>query len=582
MSDGSSAQTRRRTRMSRTEIVGNTAQGEDIRDVILDALTTSAKSYESQAVADPFSTSYAVTGEFQVEEPPYNLKALSALTDRSNMLRQCIDAYVANIESMGHTLEFIGEEGQEDSPEAIAELQRIESLLEQPNGEYDLLELRERNRRDHETIGAYAIEVIRDANNRIVAFYNLPVHTVRLTVRDKESTVVREVVQREGREVVIQRKRRFRRFVQQHHQKNVYFKEFGDPRSIDPDSGRVDEGLALEDQATEILYIPCYKPGYSYGVPRYIHQLPSILGSREAELTNLDYFQGNAIPALAVLVSGGAVTAQTIEEIEQYFTEARGRKAQNRLLIMEATGDDQAASEDGKIIPPKMELKTLSNERQNDAVFKEYDEANQKKIRSAFRLNPMFVGLSDDMTYATARASIQMTESQVFGPERNKVDKVFNLKLLADEQGRPPKFWRMKSNAPKLVNPQDLIDALDVFEQTGALSPNKAIQIANEVFGTDFPLIEEPWGNLPFSVTKELMKTHIIKGFEGLGTVPEPVVVTAPTDPNADPGPANNGDPNADPNEPANGNEPQPVAAAATKTNGVRQRSRGVRQRPRG
>jgi capsid portal protein len=83
----------------------------------------------------------------------------------------------------------------------------------------------------------------------------------------------------------------------------VYFKEFGDPRIIDPKTGEVAPDLPFEEQATEIYMDAQYIPGHLYGVPKWIGILPAILGSREAEEVNLNFFRENAIPAMAVLVS---------------------------------------------------------------------------------------------------------------------------------------------------------------------------------------------------------------------------------------------------------------------------------------
>jgi len=506
-----------KTRASKRDLFGTAKTDPSaVRDRIMDELQTTSRKYESNAIQDSFNGFYGLDGENTVEEPPYNPKALGALLDRSNMLRQCIDAYVANIEATGHTLIYIGPEGQEESEASLSEKSRVEALLEQPNGDYGLKELRKRNRVDYESIGWYGTEIIRDDTDEIVAYYNLPAHTLRYTQRDTLGTDVKEVVTRRGKELTITRSKRFRRIVQDIGGKKTYFKEFGDPRSIDPKSGKVSNDLELADQATEVLMVSQYRSGYTYGVPRYIHQLPSILGSREAELTNLQFFKDNAIPALAVLISGGSATRQTIEEVEDYFREGRGREAMNRVLFLEATGDERAADDSGKMPPPKMEIKPLSAERQNDATFAEYDKANMRKTRSAFRLNPMFTGESDDMTHATASSSLVMTEAQVFGPERNEVDDTYHLKILSDPKGRPPQFWKMRSNPPRIVNPKDVIESLSEFEATGAMTPNIAIAVANEAFGLEVERITEPWGDLPFSITKDFVRDFNIQGFEDL------------------------------------------------------------------
>jgi hypothetical protein len=183
---------------------------------------------------------------------------------------------------------------------------------------------------------------------------------------------------------------------------------------------------------------------------------------------------------------------------------------------MEVGASLEGQSQNGALQPPKVEVKALQGERQSDALFQEYDKENQKKVRSAFRLNPLFVGLSEDMTYATAQASMEMSEQQVFAPERTKIDEVINLRLLSDVTGKPPQYWWAKSNAPRITNPSDIVAALPNLAAVGAMTPNTAINIANELFGMDVKPIEEPWGDIPYSATTALMSRGPIIGFEGV------------------------------------------------------------------
>lgn len=488
----------------------------DVRDVVLDGLLSSRKSFESAQVKEGDDAYNALAGA-QLEAPPYNLQALAALVDRSNVLRQCIDAYVTNIESTGYHLEYMGPEGGEESPAAKMEADRITALLDDPNGEYSMIELRERTRRDRESIGAGVIEVVREAGE-IMAVYHLPAHTIYLSKRDRDPVEVVRWVRRRGNLVKMRRNVYFRRYVQVIGARRTFFKEYGDPRRIDATTGlELAQNAASDREATEVLYIPGYKSGYTYGVPRYMHQLPSILGSREAELGNLNFFKNNAIPAMMVTVSGGNLTQETFEDVKSFFGgQGQGGDMQHRVIVMEVAPATEGASQNGALQPPKVEVKALQNDRQSDALFQEYDKENQKKVRSAFRLNPLFVGLSEDMTYATAQASMEMSEQQVFAPERAKMDEVINLRLLADATGKPPQYWWVRSNAPRITNPSDIIAALPNLAAVGALTPNVAINIANEMFGLDVRPIDEPWGDVPYSATTALMAKGMVAGFEGV------------------------------------------------------------------
>jgi len=263
-------------------------------------------------------------------------------------------------------------------------------------------------------------------------------------------------VVRFGKKMEGSMKRRFRRFIQISGTKKVYFKEFGDPRSINPTNGKVDDALAYEKTATEVLFVKNYYPGQVYGLPRWFNNLVAIQGSRQAELTNLDYFKDNAIPAMAILVAGGVLSHATVEQVEQHVTAARGRMAQNRVMIIEVEGNPEAASRDGVIPAPKIEIKPLSGERPTEGQFLEYDSRQTDKVRSSFRLPPIFTGHSQDYTRASAQTSYEVAEGQVFGPERAVLDEIINRHVLHRTASSIGKFartrlasrTRMKSSRP--------------------------------------------------------------------------------------------------------------------------------------
>jgi PBSX family phage portal protein len=486
-----------------------------------DDMMKALRAYESQQIQDPFSKHYAsgvsVAGPEHILPPPYSPYALMRFPNENNTLRQCIDAMVVNIESMGHRLEYVGPEGADETSEALMEKARIEALLDQPNGEYSLIELRERRRRDIETYGYTFLEVCRGTyTGEIVSYYHVPAHTMRLSAVDATPTEVTLWINRDGKFIKQKVQRRFRRYIQEIGTRRVYFKEFGDPRSISARTGKVISKGSSDEEATEIKFDNLYSPGSPYGMPRWINQLPAVMGSRESELTNLQFFKDNAIPAMAVLVSGGQLTDESIGEIEEHINAVTGRKSIHRVMVLEAEGLEKATAADKSVPAPRLELKPLIHDRQNDALFQEYDKNNQAKVRSSFRLPPIFVGRSEDLTYATAQASLVMAEGQVFGPERNKVDDLFNYTLLADKEGRPPIFWWFRSNPPRIVDPATIVEALGTFDTVGALTPNIAIGIANELFDLNIPLVSEDWGDYPFLMVRTLLEKGELKGIEAL------------------------------------------------------------------
>lgn len=472
---------------------------------------------DQKQLADPFESSYASpnpNGPHNILAPPYNFYLLMRLPQENSTLRQCIDAMTTNVDGHGHRFMYIGEEGEEDTPDALREKQTLENLFAYPNDDYSFQELRNRLRQDYETIGNAYIEVGRDRRGRVVMLSHIPAHTIRLTQRDMDETDVTVRLPRDGAKTV-RVKKRFRRYVQMVGNKKVYFKEIGDPRKIDPNTGIARPDISVQSSATEIIHLSIYTPGSPYGLPRWFNQLPAVQGSRQAELTNLDFFKENAIPAALMMVSGGLLTEDSIQALEAHFSQARGRKSMNRVAVIEAGGDPSNAPENGAIPVPKMELKALVGERQGDALWSEYEKDNADKVRSSFRLPPIYIGLSTDYTYATAKTSFEVAEGQVFGPERHKFDDLINAKIVATYD---PQYWSFRSQPPRIAAKEDIIAAISAFERVGALTPNVTIGLANEFFDLEIKPVLEPWGDYPFSMITTMVQTGQLEGgvFPGL------------------------------------------------------------------
>jgi PBSX family phage portal protein len=448
-------------------------------------------------------------------EPLYGFDTLQRIYLESNILRQCVESMEVNADAYGHVLEYIGPEGSEDSDEAQAEKRSLNSLLDFPSPENSLVQSRRRARVDREVLGNCAFEISRDRKGRIVLFDHVPACTVRMTRRDPTPVDTAMLVpSKDGDGTLVKQviRRYFRRFMQvTPHGDKIYFKEFGDPRSIDPRDGEV-RSLPVEDQATEILYISNYTPGSVYGTPRWIGNLPAILGSRESEMVNLNFFRDNAIPAMAVLVSGGALTAESFNKVESYINAVRGARAMNRVMVLEAAADESAGSIDHSQPAPKIDMKPMISERQQEGLFQDYDQKNQGKVRSAFRLPPIYTGRAEDYTRASAFASMLTAESQVFGPERQDFDNMMNEKVLSTYR---PRFWRFKSLGPSIAEPDAISKMVTTFGAQGALTPNAVIKIANRMLDLDIQKVTDAWGDYPFQTIQEYVRQGgTIKGME--------------------------------------------------------------------
>ncbi len=486
----------------------------------VDELVTKADDLPGKGLLDPFTDVYspslnAPTFMWPVA-PQYSFKYLCELPLSNNALGLCIDAYVTNIESYGYMLEYVGPEGQQDLPRVKTEKALLDSFLTFVSPENTLREVKEKYRRDRETTGNGFFEVARNQAGQVTLFDHIPSPTMRVTRKDPEPVECQiEALDpgNPGKYMIHNVIRRFRRFVQMTPTlQKVYFKEFGDPRPIDPKTGKVNTSLPIEDQATEVLWLYNYTPGYLYGTPRWIGQLPAILGSRESEMVNLNFFRENAIPAMVVLVSGGALTRESYEKVRDYVNAVRGQRAMNRVMVLEATVDDNMGGLDHSQPAPRIDIKPMISERQQEGLFQDYDQKNIQKVRASFRLPPIFSGRSEDYTRASAYASMQVAESQIFGPERSFFDEIFNRYVLSTYR---PRYHRYKSLGPQLVDAKDLASMVKALGDQGALTPNVAIKIARSMFALEIEPVTQAWGDYPYSAIIEFIRAGgIVDGMD--------------------------------------------------------------------
>ena len=442
--------------------------------------------------SDPFSGFY---GE-GIIEPPYNLDWLVKLPEHSNMLGQCIEAMETNIDGFGFTLEPAFE-FKADNKEAEAERKTIEHFFEFCNFDMPYSQLRRRVRRDLEVLGNAYWEVIRDGKGDIVWLEHIEGHTMRLTALDREYTPVDYII-RDDASNELQKypsRKRFRRYVQIRDGKKVYFKEFGDPRLINSQTGEVDNDAEIP--ATEIIHFKLYCPYSPYGVPRWIGNWLAVEGSRQAEEVNYEYFENNTVPPMALLVAG-TLEDKVVERIEDFINdEVKGRKSFNKILVVEAAPFDTTLPSSAS---PKVSLQfvPLSDAQQKDSLFDNYDKTNREKIRSSFRLPPIFVGLTSDYTRATARESREVAEEQVFGPERADHDFVINRLLFPAMR---VKYWIYKSLPPKVNDFEIMSGVLDTFSRCG-LTVREARDEISRLLNHSLSEIDEnaDWLNLPLQV----------------------------------------------------------------------------------
>lgn len=423
---------------------------------------------------------------------PVNLRAFDKYVSESSIIPQCIHAYQNNIAGFGIAVRYV--EDVEETPEMAAEFKRAEEIIELLTIEQDTKEVFEDVIGARETYGIAYIEVMRNLANEVVQIEFVK-DTPSIYKTEPLEPYVPFTYYHHGTSVTRQQK--FRRYRQELGGKTVYYKEFGDPRIMDRRNGKyLEEGKTLERiwQANEIMEFAIgTKP---YGEVRWIGQLLAVDGSRRAETLNNNYFINGRHTPLLIAVNGGTLTDESYDKLVEYMNGIKGEAGQHAFILLE-TENAEAGTDFETTNKPQIEIKDIASILQKDELFQEYLENNRKRVQSAFLLPDLYVGYTTDFNRATAQTAKEVTEEQVFQPERISLAWAINNKLLNGYQFKYVEAYFM---SPNITNPDDLYKILTVGNNAGGLTPNKAKDVIYRILGETSEDFEEEWGDIPIQI----------------------------------------------------------------------------------
>jgi len=397
-----------------------------------------------QILEDPFAD---MGGE--IIEPPTNPLVWAAAMERNTRLHRAIHTYARNTVGLGWEIVPVIDLN-EDTPQAdldriAKETAKLEALLLHPNREMPFTTLVYLVKIDEEATGNGYIEVTRNNAGEIDGLYHAPSHTIRLLKQGRGFVQIRGSVKR-------------------------YFKHFGDERAIDATTGKEaagGRGLPPGRRATELIHFKVYCPRSSfYGLPRFVAAAPAIAGNRLAAQRNVAFFENDAVGRLAITVSGGRLTADSIDMIKQFLAKGKGPENAHRVMVLQSEskkigiGDSKAQI---NVVP-------LTVGVTEDASFLGYRHANDEEIREAFGIAKVFF-TTEDVNRATAAVSRQITNEQEFEPDR--LDKEFRINhTILHAPPFEAELVEFRFMRPKISDPMDRAKIEDLYARHGALTPN--------------------------------------------------------------------------------------------------------------
>lgn len=408
---------------------------------------------------------------------PYDPASLKGLLQVNNKLLQCIQAMEVNIDGTGHT--FVPVDSEIEMSEA--DEQTLQNFFSEPYPNIGFIEMRRKVRNDLESTGNAYLSVIRNGMDEVVALQHLPAtHTsmgLTTPVVNLDFTLTRN-----GKEIDVTLPVREHTFVYMEVEgEKTHFMEFGAKQSIDSKTGKVAKsGEVLDSKGGEVIHLTLVEdPRSGYGVPRWINQLPSVVGSRKAEEQNLELLDNGGVPSAIIFLKGGAAVEQAEETLTGFLS---GGFETNRAVSVSIQSTEGTIDKGGNV---DVQVERFGSESVQDSMYRSYGAECKENIRLAFRLPPLFTGETSDFTFATAYISYMVAEAQVFKPERDVFDEMINTTVVRALGVTTAKF---RSNPISLKNVEEQLKA--VMSVKEVVDPQNLIDTVNSLVGTELKYVD--------------------------------------------------------------------------------------------
>lgn len=475
----------------------------DKNDINLLAIQPTALEADDE-FAPFFKTGSALGDKVDIIQPPYNLTTLAGLCQVNNALSPAIEAMVNNIDGTGYSIrlkdmedddEDDGESGDDDSEEdddgdteVKIKQEKIEAFFDEVFPQMSFVTVRKKLRRDLETSGNAYMEVLRNIKGDLVFLRYVRAKDVRMVKLDAPITKDVEIV-RNGQRTTVAMMATERRYAQIVGNKVVFFKEMNASRELHKTEGLWDGSDLLstedhvvkpEDRANELIHLTNIPDMRSpYGIPRWIPQLPSVLGSRKAEEHNLEFFDSGGIPPVLVTIAGGKAAEGGQAAIDNFFSGRSKNKQRGVVMEILPIGGTLEKEASGT----KVEVHRFGAEQVKDSMFEEYDNKCEKRVRRSFRLPPLFVGMAEDFSFATAFASYTVAEAQVFEPEREEFDEMVNNLIMPELD--PEGLFEFMSLPITVNDTLQRLDAIKIALEAGGIDAEGVIEALNDLVNLD-------------------------------------------------------------------------------------------------
>ena len=220
-------------------------------------------------------------------------------------------------------------------------------------------------------------------------------------------------------------------------------------------SGEEDDSVAIDKKywANEVIIQRKYDPEYFwYGMPDIVAALDACAGDKAAAEFQEQFFDNNAVPRMAVILTGASFDDDTEQDIKTFFEQdIRGNA--HTTLVLEIPGEEK--DDNGQTIPgSEIKFEKLATEV-TDASFRQYRKDNCDQIVTVHRVPGSLLPIQGvNFNRDTGMVDLEVFKSQVIRPIQS--DREFIINRYFIEQSMDIHTWVFQFNE---------IDSLDEFRK---------------------------------------------------------------------------------------------------------------------
>lgn len=432
-------------------------------------------------------------------------------------------------------------------PDGAAEQHdRVEVFLQagyRGAGQYSIRSAFHSMEHDRFVLGWAGIGVVRSSMPEMDGLPPSPIALTRFeacaaffTKADREPTVVPVPVSlSDGRVVWTEVPRYFRRLMfRASNNRQVWFKEYGDWRSMDARTGRYSTGNRATAPtkagapgrympgklsqgarpAIEVAHFATSFPGTApYGISGWHAELDAVDSAAEHVRLLVSYLKSglhSVILAAANRAFDGPAAQSAIDKIDEL---GRGRQGLGALITLSLVPQDSAGGnpmlgKDGPDDRGRIVLHELNTKLPDALLDDTLSDALSGRIAHAERIPGLLIGRSENYNFATAAAAWATANRLRFMPHHMEHE-AFLDSLLA-EMGIT--HWRLKTVSPEWEEKEPLTGLASVTGQLGGVSVNRAMDLLAGVTGTEPERIKEWWGDIPMPLVTMVLSADDPQG----------------------------------------------------------------------